>query len=51
MLAVFQTGVQYQIYHALGLFAGRGAVTSVSAGNRIAYRWLVVAGRYYSVLR
>jgi uncharacterized membrane protein YgdD (TMEM256/DUF423 family) len=43
LLAVFETGARYQMYHALGLFAvawlvGRGAPGSAAAG------WLMLGG-------
>lgn len=43
MLAVFETGVKYQMYHALFLlFAGSTAFVSEKAKNTIF--WLVIAG-------
>jgi uncharacterized membrane protein YgdD (TMEM256/DUF423 family) len=50
MLAVFETGVRYQVYHALGLFAvawaiSRWAGTGGEGGPQMAWAgWLFIAG-------
>jgi uncharacterized membrane protein YgdD (TMEM256/DUF423 family) len=44
MLNVFEIGVRYQIYHALGLLACGWAVTRWPGGVAAASGWLFVAG-------
>ena len=44
LLAVFETGARYQMYHALALFAVAWAVTRSSHGAIGAAGWLFVAG-------
>jgi uncharacterized membrane protein YgdD (TMEM256/DUF423 family) len=44
MLAVFETGARYQMYHALGLLAVAWAVGRWPGGAAIAAGWLFVAG-------
>ena len=43
-LDVFKTGAQYQLLHALALFAVAWAVTRFPGGLTIAAGWLFVAG-------
>src|SRR4051812_31045660 len=44
MLATFETGVRYQMYHALGLLAVGWACTRWPVGTTTASGWLFVAG-------
>lgn len=44
MLAVFETAVRYQFYHALALFAAAWVATRVPGGMATASGWLFVAG-------
>jgi len=44
MLAIFETGVRYQMYHALGLLAVGWACTRWPGGPTTASGWLFVAG-------
>jgi len=44
MLAVFETGVRYQMYHALGLLACGWAVSRWPSSVLVAAGWLFVAG-------
>jgi uncharacterized membrane protein YgdD (TMEM256/DUF423 family) len=44
MLAVFETGVRYQMYHALALFAAGWAASRWPGGLTSASGWLFVAG-------
>jgi uncharacterized membrane protein YgdD (TMEM256/DUF423 family) len=44
MLGVFETGVRYQMYHALGLLACGWAVARWPTGAVTAAGWLFVAG-------
>ncbi|HEX6183482.1 MAG TPA: DUF423 domain-containing protein [Pyrinomonadaceae bacterium] len=44
MLAVFETGVRYQMYHALALFAAGWAAARWPGGLTSAAGWLFVAG-------
>ena len=44
MLAVFETGVRYQMYHALALFAAGWAAARWPGGLTTASGWLFVAG-------
>ena len=44
MLAVFETAVRYQMYHALALLAVAWAITRWPAGNAQLAGWLFVAG-------
>jgi len=44
MANAFETGVRYQMYHALGLFAVAGAVTRWPGMGALAAGWLFVAG-------
>src|SRR3954470_13897894 len=44
MLATFETGVRYQMYHALGLLAVGWACTRWPGGATAASGWLFVAG-------
>ena len=44
MLAVFETGVRYQMYHALGLFAAAWVASRWPGGMAHAAGWLFVAG-------
>lgn len=44
LLAVFETGVRYQMYHALGLFAAAWAASRWPGGLTTAGGWLFVAG-------
>jgi uncharacterized membrane protein YgdD (TMEM256/DUF423 family) len=44
MLATFETGVRYHMFHALGLFAVAWAATRWPGGGVIAAGWLFVAG-------
>jgi uncharacterized membrane protein YgdD (TMEM256/DUF423 family) len=44
MLAVFETGARYQMYHALGLLAVGWAVSRWPAGRAALAGWLFVAG-------
>lgn len=43
-LATFETGVRYQVYHALGLFAVAWAVGRWPGGSAATAGWLFVAG-------
>ncbi len=43
-LATFETGVRYQVYHALALLATAWAVTRWSGGTAQVAGWLFVAG-------
>ncbi len=43
-LLIFETGVRYQMYHALGLFAVAWAVSRWPSGATTAAGWLFVAG-------
>ena len=44
LLAIFETGVRYQMYHALALLACAGAVSRWPGALTIASGWLFVAG-------
>lgn len=44
MLAVFETGARYHMFHALGLFAVALAASKVTHGAITASGWLMVAG-------
>ena len=44
MLAVFETGVRYQMYHAFGLFAAAWAASRWPGGLTTAAGWLFLAG-------
>jgi uncharacterized membrane protein YgdD (TMEM256/DUF423 family) len=44
LLAVFEVGVRYQMYHALALLAVAWAYTRWPSGPMIAAGWLFVAG-------
>jgi uncharacterized membrane protein YgdD (TMEM256/DUF423 family) len=44
LLAVFETGVRYQMYHALALLLAAWAVTRWPGSLTIAAGWLFVAG-------
>jgi uncharacterized membrane protein YgdD (TMEM256/DUF423 family) len=44
LLAVFETGVRYQTYHALALLAAAWACTRFPGGAAVAGGWLFVAG-------
>ena len=44
MLAVFEVGVRYQMYHALGLFACAWAVTKWPGTLASTAGWLFIAG-------
>jgi uncharacterized membrane protein YgdD (TMEM256/DUF423 family) len=44
MLAVFETGARYHMYHALGLFAVAMAASRYTHGAITASGWLLVAG-------
>jgi uncharacterized membrane protein YgdD (TMEM256/DUF423 family) len=44
MLAVFETGVRYQMYHALALLAAAWAASRWPGGLTSAAGWLFVAG-------
>ena len=44
MLAVFEVGVRYQMYHALGLIACAWAVSKWPGGLAATSGWLFVAG-------
>ena len=47
MLAVFETGVRYQMYHALALLLVSALATRLAGSAAVAYRaagWLFVAG-------
>ena len=44
MLAVFETGVRYQMYHAFALFAAGWAASRWPGGLTTASGWLFVAG-------
>ncbi len=44
MLAVFETGVRYQMYHALALIAVAWVVTRWPSGTAVWAGWLFVAG-------
>ena len=44
LLAVFETGARYQMYHALGLFAAAWAVTRWPGPWPVRAGWLFVAG-------
>ena len=44
LLAVFETGVRYQVYHALALFAVAWAVGRWSAPQIVWAGWLLIAG-------
>ncbi len=44
MLATFETGVRYHMFHALGLFAVAWAATRWPGGATTAAGWLFVAG-------
>ena len=44
MLAVFETGARYQMYHAIALLAVAWAVTRWPGGHANAAGWLFVAG-------
>ncbi len=43
-LAIFETGVRYQMYHALALFASAWAVSRWPSGASTAAGWLFVVG-------
>jgi uncharacterized membrane protein YgdD (TMEM256/DUF423 family) len=44
MLAIFEVGVRYQLYHALGLFAVAWAATRWPEANVNAAGWAFIAG-------
>lgn len=44
MLGAFETGVRYQMYHALGLFAVAGAVARWPGVAALTAGWLFVVG-------
>jgi uncharacterized membrane protein YgdD (TMEM256/DUF423 family) len=44
MLAVFETGARYHVYHALGLLAAAWVVSRWPGGPATAAGWLFVAG-------
>ncbi|HLL46426.1 MAG TPA: DUF423 domain-containing protein [Longimicrobiaceae bacterium] len=44
LLAVFETGVRYQMYHALALLAAAWAVERWASGAAVAAGWAFVAG-------
>jgi uncharacterized membrane protein YgdD (TMEM256/DUF423 family) len=44
LLAVFETGVRYQMYHALALIAVAWVVTRWPSGTAVWAGWLFVAG-------
>ncbi len=44
MLAVFETGVRYQVYHALGLFAVAWAISRWGGPQMTWAGWLFIAG-------
>jgi uncharacterized membrane protein YgdD (TMEM256/DUF423 family) len=44
MLAVFETGVRYQMYHALGLLAAAWAAARWPGGLAVAAGWCFVVG-------
>jgi uncharacterized membrane protein YgdD (TMEM256/DUF423 family) len=44
LLAVFETGARYEMYHAFGLVAAAWAVTRWPGGAAAAAGWLFVAG-------
>lgn len=44
LLAIFETGARYQMYHALGLLAAAWASTRWPGGAATAGGWLFVAG-------
>jgi len=44
MLATFETGVRYHLFHALGLLAVAWAATRWPGGSVVAAGWLFVAG-------
>ncbi len=44
LLAVFETGARYQMYHALGLVAVAWVVARWPGGAAVAAGWLFVAG-------
>jgi uncharacterized membrane protein YgdD (TMEM256/DUF423 family) len=44
MVGAFETGVRYQMYHALGLFAVAGAVARWPGAAALTAGWLFVAG-------
>ena len=44
MLAVFEVGVRYQMFHALGLLACAWALTRWPGGLTLASGWLFIAG-------
>ena len=44
LLAIFETGARYQMYHALGLFAAAWAVTRWPGPWAVRAGWLFVAG-------
>jgi len=44
LLAVFETGARYQMYHALGLFVAAWAVTRWPGPWAVRAGWLFVAG-------
>ncbi len=44
LLAVFETGARYQMYHALGLFAAGWAAERWPGGSAAAGGWLLLAG-------
>jgi uncharacterized membrane protein YgdD (TMEM256/DUF423 family) len=44
LLAVFETGARYQMYHALGLFAAAWAVTRWPGPWAVRAGWLFVVG-------
>ena len=43
-LAIFETGVRYHMYHALGLFGVAWAASRWPSGSTTAAGWLLVAG-------
>jgi uncharacterized membrane protein YgdD (TMEM256/DUF423 family) len=44
LLAVFETGARYQMYHALGLLAAGWAVSRTSGAAAVSAGWLFAAG-------
>jgi len=44
LLAVFETGARYQMYHALGLMAAAGAASRWPGATVSAAGWLLLAG-------
>lgn len=44
LLAIFETGARYQMYHALGMLAAAWAVTRFPKGGAEVAGWLFLAG-------